>query len=80
MRPRPFRSILPTLESKPRRHWRMKPEEPKSELILYRAENNRTRIEVRLVNKTVWRTQNQMADLFQTTDKPKAGEDLWPKK
>jgi hypothetical protein len=44
----------------------MKPE-PKSEIILYQTEDNRTRIEVRLENETVWLTQNQMAELFQTT-------------
>jgi hypothetical protein len=40
---------------------------PKSELILYQTEDNRTRIEVRLENETVWLTQMQMAELFQTT-------------
>jgi hypothetical protein len=40
---------------------------PKSELILYQTEDNRTRIEVRLENETVWLTQSQMAELFQTT-------------
>jgi len=44
----------------------MKPE-PKSEIILCQTEDNRTRIEVRLENETVWLTQNQMAELFQTT-------------
>ena len=38
---------------------------PKSELILYQTEDNRTRIEVRLENETVWLTLNQMAELFQ---------------
>src|SRR6202142_1055258 len=41
--------------------------EPISEIILYQTEDNRTRIEVRLDNETVWLTQNQMADLFQTS-------------
>ena len=40
---------------------------PKSELILYQTEDNRTRIEVRLEDETVWLTQAQMAELFQTT-------------
>ena len=44
----------------------MKPE-PQSEIILYQTEDNRTRIEVRLENETVWLTQAQMAELFQTT-------------
>ena len=38
---------------------------PKSELILYQTEDNRTRIEVRLENETVWQTVNQLAELFQ---------------
>ncbi|HTY87792.1 MAG TPA: virulence RhuM family protein [Candidatus Acidoferrum sp.] len=38
---------------------------PKSELILYQTEDNRTRIEVRLENETVWLTQAQMSELFQ---------------
>src|SRR5258706_11703232 len=42
----------------------MKPE-PKSELILYQTEVNRTRIEVRLENETVWLSLNQLAELFQ---------------
>ncbi len=37
----------------------------KSELSLHQTEDNRTRIEVRLENETVWLTQNQMAELFQ---------------
>jgi len=40
---------------------------PESELVLYQTEDNRTRIEVRLENETVWLTQNQMAELFQTS-------------
>jgi hypothetical protein len=38
---------------------------PKSELILYPTEDNRTRIEVRLENETVWLSLNQLAELFQ---------------
>ena len=40
---------------------------PASELILYQTDDNQTRIEVRLENETVWLTQAQMAELFQTT-------------
>ncbi|MDD5585517.1 MAG: virulence RhuM family protein [Alphaproteobacteria bacterium] len=36
-----------------------------SELLLYQTEDGATRIDVRLVNETVWLTQAQMADLFQ---------------
>lgn len=41
--------------------------ESKSEIILYQTEDHRTRIEVRLENETVWLTQSQMAELFQTS-------------
>ena len=40
-----------------------------SELILYRTEDARTRIEVRLEGGSVWLTQRQMAELFQVTSK-----------
>jgi len=40
---------------------------PASELVLYQTEDGSTRLEVRLENETVWLTQNQMAELFQTT-------------
>jgi len=40
---------------------------PKSELILYQTDDNRTRLEVRLEGETVWLTQAQMAELFQTS-------------
>jgi len=39
----------------------------KSEIVLYQMEDGRTRLEVKLENETVWLTQNQMAELFQTT-------------
>ena len=38
-----------------------------SEFLLYRTEDGRTRLEVRLEKDTVWLTQAQMAELFQTT-------------
>ncbi len=41
--------------------------EPKSELILYRTEDQKTRLQVRLEGGTAWLTQMQMAGLFQTT-------------
>ena len=37
------------------------------EIILYQTEDGRTQLEVRLENETVWLTQGQMAELFQTT-------------
>jgi hypothetical protein len=38
-----------------------------SELVLYQTEDGRTRIQCRFENETVWMTQAQMAELFQTT-------------
>jgi hypothetical protein len=38
---------------------------PGSEIILYQAEDGRTRLDVKLVNNTVWLSLNQMAELFQ---------------
>ena len=38
---------------------------PNSEIILYRTEDGRVRIETRFFAETVWLTLNQMADLFQ---------------
>ena len=38
-----------------------------SQLLLYRTEDAHTRIEVRLQDGSVWLTQAQMADLFQST-------------
>ncbi|MEI6757463.1 MAG: virulence RhuM family protein [Chlorobium sp.] len=39
----------------------------KGEFLLYQNENGKVKIEVRLENETLWLTQQQMADLFQTT-------------
>ena len=39
----------------------------KSEIVLYQTEDGRTRLEVKLENETVWLTQGQMVELFQTT-------------
>lgn len=37
---------------------------PENSLILYQAEDGQTRIEVRLLDETVWLSQAQMCDLF----------------
>lgn len=39
--------------------------ENKSELVFYQTEDGHTRLEVQLVNETVWLSLNQMTDLFQ---------------
>jgi hypothetical protein len=38
-----------------------------TELLLYQSQDGQARIEVRLVGETLWLTQNQMAELFQTS-------------
>ena len=43
------------------------PDPPASSLILYQTEDGRTRLECRLAEATLWLTQAQMAELFQTT-------------
>ncbi len=39
----------------------------KSEIIIYLTEDGQTKIDVRLEDNTVWITQSQIAELFQTT-------------
>ena len=39
----------------------------KNEIIIYQSEELTTQIEVRVEDETVWLTQAQMAELFQTT-------------
>ena len=40
---------------------------PQSEIFLYQTEDGRTRIQCRFENETLWLTQAQIAELFQTT-------------
>ncbi len=42
-------------------------ERPQSSLILYQTEDGRTRIQCRFEQETIWLTQAQIAELFQTT-------------
>lgn len=39
---------------------------PPSDLILYQTEDGKTRIQCRIEDESLWLTQAQMADLFQT--------------
>ncbi len=39
----------------------------KDEIIIYQADETSTRLEVRIEEDSVWLTQSQMAELFQTT-------------
>jgi hypothetical protein len=36
-----------------------------SQILLYQTEDHRTRLDVKLLDETVWLSQKQMADLFQ---------------
>lgn len=38
----------------------------KNQIVIYQTEDGQTQIDVRLENETVWLTQAQMAELFQT--------------
>ena len=40
---------------------------PAGELVMFRTDDGATRIEVRLVDETVWLTQAQMVELFQSS-------------
>ncbi len=40
---------------------------PKSEIILYQTEDGRPRVQCRFENETLWLTQAQIAELFETT-------------
>ena len=42
-------------------------EEKNSSIIIYQSEDGNTRIEVKLENDTVWLTQQQLCDLYQTS-------------
>lgn len=43
------------------------PEKPNSQFLIYHAESEETKLEVRLEDETVWLTQNMIAKLYQTT-------------
>ena len=40
---------------------------PGGEILLYQTEDGQTRLEVQLQDETVWLSQAQMSELFQTT-------------
>ena len=42
-------------------------EEQNNPIIIYQSEDGNTRIEVKLENETVWLTQQQLCDLYQTS-------------
>ena len=41
--------------------------EQKGEILIYRSKQGNTKIDTRLVNESLWLTQKQLAELFQTT-------------
>jgi hypothetical protein len=40
---------------------------PAGQMLIYRTEDGRLKVEARLDNETLWLTQQQMAELFQTS-------------
>ena len=45
----------------------MAAEKPGGEIVVYETPDGDIRVEVRLDHETVWLTQRQMADVFETT-------------
>ena len=45
----------------------MKDDLPKGEALVYQTEDGRIKLDVRLVDETVWLTQQLIPELFQTT-------------
>ena len=43
------------------------PSSPEGEFLIYQTEDGRTQLQVQFQGETVWLTQAQMAELFQTT-------------
>ena len=42
-------------------------EAPQTEIVLYQTDDGQTRIQVRMVDETVWLSQAQMVELFQSS-------------
>jgi hypothetical protein len=45
----------------------MKQEEKKGEIVLYKAEDGQTTVDVRFEQETVWLTQIQIVELFKSS-------------
>ena len=43
------------------------PNQPAGEVLLYQTQDGQTRVECRFEDDTIWLTQAQIANLFQTT-------------
>ena len=43
--------------------------EEKNNIVIYQLEDGKTKIDVKLEDETVWLSQQQMADLYDTTKK-----------
>ena len=41
--------------------------ENNSQIIIYQTPNGNTKVDVKMENETVWLSQSQLAELFQTT-------------
>lgn len=45
----------------------MNKDELDNKIVIYQTEDGKTQLDVKLENETVWLTQAQMTELFQTT-------------
>ena len=46
---------------------KMRPNQGQGEIVIYQAEDGLTKVECRFVDETVWLTQAQIVDLFQSS-------------
>ena len=46
---------------------KMNKDELDNKIVIYQTEDGKTQLDVKLENETVWLTQAQMTELFQTT-------------
>ena len=47
--------------------WRIKMKKNENNIIIYQDEDGITKVSVRLVNEDIWLTQNQIAEIYKTT-------------
>ncbi|HRN37609.1 MAG TPA: hypothetical protein PLL18_11950, partial [Flavobacteriales bacterium] len=65
-----MRTGLPTLavaEREPAAGRSMKTDKPENKLVLYQDENGITKVSVRFADADLWLTQNQIAEIYDTT-------------
>ena len=47
--------------------WRIKMQKNENNIIIYQDEDGVTKVSVRLVDEDIWLTQNQIAEIYKTT-------------